>query len=112
MLRGNFAPEQEFMRLYEKPVMANISYFKITKDPFPTPEEAQVWFQIGQEEHTAFVPLRIVNEQNQTVTAALIGEVQGRIVVSFPPTNFGTTKFHASAEHLEKIATRADGDGG
>ena len=112
MLRGNFAPEQELMRLYEQPVMANISYCKITKDPFPTPQEAQVWFKIGQEEQTAFVPLRIVNEQNRTVTAALIGEVQGRIVVSFPPTNFGTTKFHASAEELEKIATRADGTGG
>ena len=112
MLRGNFAPEQVSMRLYEQPVMANISYCKITKDPFPTPQEAQVWFKIGHEEQTAFVPLRIVNEQKQTVTAALIGEMNGRIVVSFPPTNFGTTKFHASTEDLEKIATRADGTGG
>ena len=61
MLRGNFALDQELMRLYEQPVMANISYCKITKDPFPTPQEAQVWFNMGQEEQTAFVPLRIVN---------------------------------------------------
>lgn len=112
MLRGNFAPEHESIRLYDQPVMANIAYCRIAKDPFPTPQEAQVWFRIGQEEQTAFVPLRIVNEQKKTVTAALIGETQGRIVISFPPTNFGTTRFHASVEDLEKIATRADSAGG
>ena len=102
MLRGQLGPES--IRFYVEPVLANLTYSKMTKDPFPTPQEAQVWFELDEETKTAFVPLRIVNEEQGTVTAALIGEYGGKIVVAFPPTNFGQTKFSALEADLEKIA--------
>jgi hypothetical protein len=101
MIRGTLQPEP--IRFYTQPVMAALSYVDIHKDPFPTPEEAQVWFQLNGEQRTAFVPLEIVDEERKTVWAALVGEYQGKIVVSFPPTNFGQTKFSAEESHLEKI---------
>ena len=105
MKRGQLGPEA--MRLYIEPVLAELSYTKMHKDPFPTPQEAQVWFLLNDETKTAFVPLNIVNEERNTVTAALIGEFQGRIVVSFPPTNFGQTRFSVEAADLEKIVLEA-----
>ena len=107
MLRGELGSEP--MRFYKRPVLAALSYNRISKDPFPTPQEAQVWFLIGNETLSAFVPLTIVNEDEETVTASLIGECQGEIMVSFPPTNFGQTRFSASEEDLQKIASGANG---
>ena len=101
MLRGQLSPEPT--RYYVEPVMANLTYSKMTKDPFPTPQEAQVWFELDGETHTAFVPLSIVNEERRTVTAALVGERGEKIIVVFPPTNFGQTKFSATENALEKI---------
>ena len=103
MLRGKLGPES--VRFYVEPVLANLTYSKITKDPFPTPQEAEVWFELNGETKSAFVPLSIVNEERETVLAALIGEIGGEIVVSFPPTNFGQTKFSAGEADLERIAT-------
>ena len=105
MLRGQLGPEA--IRFYVEPVLAELAYTKMHKDPFPTPQEAQVWFLLNDELKTAFVPLNIVNEERNTVTAALIGEFQGRIVVSFPPTNFGQTRFSAEEADLEKIFVKA-----
>ena len=51
----------------------------------------------------AFVPLRIVDEKKKTVTATLLGEIQGEILVSFPPTNFGQTNFSVHRDALESI---------
>ena len=101
MLRGKLKPES--MQFYVEPMLANLTYAKMTKDPFPTPQEAQVWFELDEETKMAFVPLNIVNEEQNTVTAALIGEVEGRIVVSFPPTNFGQTRFSAFQKDLERV---------
>ena len=98
MMKGQLAPES--VRFYLEPVMVNLNYSKLTKDPFPTPQEAQVWFDLDGELKTAFVPLGIVDEERGTVTVALVGEFEGKILVSFPPTNFGQTKFSAN----EKIA--------
>ncbi len=106
MLKGQLVPES--VRFYVEPVMANLTYRKMTKDPFPTPQEGQVWFDLDGELRSAFVPLSIVNEARSTVTAALVGEYQGKILVSFPPTNFGQTKFSASEAALEKIAAPPD----
>ena len=92
------------LRWYTKPVIADLHYDSITKDPFPTPEEAQVWFRIGDKLQSAFVPLFIVDEKNKTVRAALLGEQDSKIYVSFPPTNFGQTRIMASEENLKKIA--------
>ena len=107
MLRGELGSEP--MRFYKRPILAALSYCRISKDPFPTPQEAQVWFLIGNETQTAFVPLTIVDEDEKTVTASLIGETQGEILVSFPPTNFGQTRFSATEEDLQKIATVVSG---
>lgn len=105
MEKGILQPEQ--MRLYAEPVAAALRYVKIQKDPFPTPQEAQVWFQLNGVRRTAFVPLDIVDEARETVTATLLGEYKGKIVVSFPPTNFGQTRFSAAEADLEKIAIAA-----
>ena len=91
-------------RYYVEPVLAELSYSKMHKDPFPTPQEAQVWFRLKDRNQPAFVPLRIVNEERGTVFASLIGEYEGKIVVTFPPTNFGRTTFSAEEAELEKIA--------
>ena len=104
MIKGELGPELPQVRYYKHPVPAKLKYLEMDKDPFPTPEEAQVWFQLGDRRKTAFVPLRIVNEANGTVTASLVGESQGKIVVSFPPTNFGRTRFAALESELDAIA--------
>ncbi len=102
MEKGTLQPEQ--IRLYTEPVAATLRYVKIQKDPFPTPQEAQVWFQLNGIRRTAFVPLDIVDEEHEAVTATLLGEYKGKIIVSFPPTNFGQTRFSANEADLEKIA--------
>ena len=102
MLRGELGPEP--LRWYTKPIVADLRYEDIVKDPFPTPEEAQVWFRLGEKLQSAFVPLFVVDEENGTVRAALLGEQGAKIYVSFPPTNFGQTRFFSSEDNLAKIA--------
>ena len=109
MKKGELGPEP--MRYYVEPVLAELSYIRMDKDPFPTPQEAQVWFQLNERTKTAFVPLRIVNEERGTVLAALVGEHYGRIVVSFPPTNFGQTTFSAMESELDKIVVETEANG-
>ena len=75
----------EPMWLYVNPVLTELNYVEMRKEAIPTPREAQVWFQLDGKRESACVPLHTVNEQRQTVTAALVGECQGKIVVSFPP---------------------------
>ena len=106
MLRGTLSSPPPFPRLrpYIDPVNVRLRYYDIDKDPFETPQEAQVWFQLGEESKDAFVPLRIVDEDQQTVIATLIGERGDKIVVSFPVTNFGRTRFAACESDLAKIA--------
>lgn len=110
MIKGELQPEP--IRFYTTPVPANLKYSQIHKDPFPEPQEAQVWFPLNGKRKTAFVPLDIVDEVNQTVTATLVGECQGKIVVSFPPTNFGRTRFSASETELAPIISETSPDGG
>ena len=106
MKKGQLGPEP--MRYYVEPVLAELSYIRMDKDPFPTPQEAQVWFRLDERTKTAFVPLRIVNEERGTVLAALVGEYEGKIVVTFPPTNFGRTTFSAEEAELEKIVVESE----
>ena len=110
MEKGTLPPEP--VRLYMEPVRACLRYDKIHKDPFPTPQEAQVWFQLNGVRRTAFVPLDIVDEERGAVIATLLGEYQGKIVVSFPPTNFGQTRFSASEADLERISVPPPAAGG
>ncbi len=101
MLGGELGPEP--LRLYARPVLAELTYEDLSKDPFPTPQEAQVWFLLGDQLKSAFVPLSIVDEESRTVRAALLGERGGEVFVSFPPTNFGQTRFLSSKDNLKKI---------
>ena len=103
MIRGELQPESLPWRWYVKPVMADLACCAISKDPFPTPQEAQVWFNFGDARKSAFVPLFIVDEEKLTVKAGLLGEQGGEIFVSFPPTNSGQTRFLLSPECLDKI---------
>ena len=99
--QGELRPER--MRFYVEPLLVDLKYTKITKDPFPTPQEAQVWFDLPVSNPTAFVPLRIVDETKETVMATLLGEMADAILVSFPPTNFGQTKWSVQRTDLERI---------
>ncbi len=102
MTIGQFGPEP--IRWYITPVMADLPYENITKDPFPTPQEARVSLRLGGKVHHAFVPLTIVNESKQTVRAALLGEQDQMVFVSFPPTNFGQTRFFSSTDVIGQYA--------
>ena len=96
--------EQSGFRRFSSGILVDLSYVDIENDPFPTPQEAEVWFEIGERRQSAFVPLFCVDRDGKTAKAALIGESGGEILVSFPPTNFGQTRFYASKEDLERIA--------
>ncbi len=101
-LRGKLGPDM--FRSYEEPVIIALSYEEIWKDPFPKPAEAEVQFNLSGEKKFAFVPLFIVNEETKSVKAALLGESGDRILVSFPPTNFGQTRFLSDEASLAEIA--------
>jgi hypothetical protein len=45
-----------------------------------------------------------VEKEKGTVKAALLGELENEILVVFPPTNFGQTRFYASYGSLQAIA--------
>ena len=112
MKKGILQPEVEHMRMDVQPVAVALHYKDIQKDPFPTPQEAQVWFELDAGRRlAAFVPLDNVDEENKTVIATLLGEYQDHIVVSFPPTNFGQTRFTASEAELKQIAHDSDPTG-
>ena len=102
-LRGVLKSESDF-RYYVEPVMVTLQYMEIQKDPFSKPQEAAVLFNFNGEEKSAYVPLFIVDENARTVRAALLGEEDDKILVAFPPTNFGHTKFMADEESLRAIA--------
>lgn len=102
-LRGELGRVSAFS-YYTEPVIVELRYEKISKDPFPEPQEAQVFFQLTGKGRSAFVPLFLVDEDRGTVKAALVGEDGEKILVSFPPTNFGQTRFMADEESLNKIA--------
>ena len=105
MQRGTLPPRQESLQHYEDVVYVDLAYSEIVMDPFPTPQEATVTFNLGEEKPFAFVPLRIVDEDRGVVEAALVGELgENKILVAFPPTNWGQSKFTATVEQLESIA--------
>ena len=105
-LRGVLRPESAF-KYYVEPVMVTLQYAEIQKDPFSEPQEAAVLFDFKGEEKSAYVPLFIVDEKSQTVKAALLGEEDNKILVSFPPTNFGHTKFMLDEESIRAIAVES-----
>ena len=105
LIGAKLRPPQEF-RMYEKPVVVEIRYVEIQKDPFPEPWEAEVQFDLGDEQQFAFTRLNLVNEEHKTAKATLVGEKDGKVLVAFPPTNFGETRFYAESAALLKIVCR------
>ena len=48
MIRGRLEPELAQLHSYIDPVEVALRYDDMDKDPFPTPQEAQVWFKLGR----------------------------------------------------------------
>ena len=97
--------ETEVARMtYHAPIMVGVRYEEITKEPLDPPQEAQAWFQVNGERKTAFVPLYAVDEEQHRAFGAIIAGSQDNVVmVEFPPTTFGQSRFTAQKEDLEKI---------
>ena len=105
MLRGELGPQPDLMQHYKQPVIVDLYYDDICKDPFSEPWEAEILLRLGDRIQNIFAPLFLVNEENGTVRAALLGERKnGQIFVHFPPTNFGQTRFYATEDELMPIA--------
>lgn len=102
MIRGKLGPTP--FRVYLQPVVATIRYEDIAKSTFFMPDVVGVYCRIGQELQSCVVPKSIVDESKKTVEATLLGEQDNMILVTFPPTSFGQTKFSATIDELERIA--------
>ena len=90
---------------YHAPIMVGVQYEEITKEPLDPPQEAQAWFQVNGERKPAFVPLYAVDEEQKRAFGAIIAKSNENVViVEFPPTTFGQSRFTAHRDDLEKIA--------
>ena len=109
MVGAELRPADNFRR-YVNPVVVELRYSEIWKGPFQDdPTEAEVRFDLGDVQEFAFTPLFMVDEENRTVKAALIGEKNEReVLVHFRPTNFGETRFYADCDRLLKIVRLPD----
>ena len=101
LLRGEFG--QEPFRNYKKVVVARLRYSELSKTEGFFPDAVAVSVRVGEETEQLIVPYRIVGEDAGTVAASLMGEREGRILVSFPPTSFGQSKFSATYKDLAHI---------
>lgn len=98
---GELAPAVESMRPYRQAVVVKLPYEEIVEDPFQTPEEAQIWFDVGGVRKNAFVPLTVVDKDAGMVSALVIGERGCEALIVFPPTNFGETRLYLDAKALQ-----------
>ena len=104
MLRGELR-QHDSLEIYRRPVIVDLYYESMTKDPFPEPWEAEIRLRLGDRLQKIFTPLFLVNEEKGTVRASLMGERDdGQIFVHFPPTNWGQTRFYATEDELMSIA--------
>lgn len=94
---------QEPFRQYRKVVVAKLQYAELSKTEGFFPDAVAVSVRVGEETEHIIVPYRIVEEDIGTVTASLMGEREGRILASFPPTSFGQSQFTATYEDLACI---------
>jgi hypothetical protein len=89
---------------YEEPIMVGVRYEKIMKEPRDEPQEAEARFQVNGESKKAFVPLYAVDENECRAFGAIIGDSGGKVIVEFPPTTLGQSRFTALKEDLDRIA--------
>lgn len=105
MLRGELRPRLDSLNRYTRPIIVDLYYADMCKDPFSEPWEAEIRLRLGDRLQKIFAPLFLVNEENGTVRASLVGEKSdGQIFVHFPPTNWGQTRFYATEDELLSIA--------
>ena len=102
LLRGELGEEP--FRHYRKIVVAMLRYSRLNKTEFFFPDTVEVSVCLGDETQDLYVPYSVVDEDSGTVAASLMGEHDGRILASFPPTNFGQSQFMATYEDLERIS--------
>ena len=101
LLRGELG--QQPFRHYRQIVVARLRYTRLTKTEFFFPDTVAVSVFVGEETQDLYVPYSVVDENTGTVAASLMGENDGRILASFPPTNFGQSQFMATHQDLERI---------
>ena len=89
---------------YEDPIRVGVRYVEIFKEPISNPQEAEAFFQINGKREKAFVPLYAVNEEDCRAFGAIVGNLEGQLIVEFPPTTLGQSRFTALEEELNKIA--------
>ena len=76
------------------------------------PERVQVWpfgieadlsLDIGASCFQATVPLHALNHDFSTVKAARTGRIGDKVIVSFPPSNLGTSIWHVAEKDLQHV---------
>ncbi len=101
LLRGELGLEP--YRHYKKVVVARLRYSELSKTEGFFPDAVAVSVCVGEATENLIVPYRVVEEETGTVAASLMGEREGRILVSFPPTSFGQSQFSATYEDLAQV---------
>jgi hypothetical protein len=98
------------IRFHERPIMVGVRYEDIIKEPVSVPQEAEARFQVNGKEEIAFVPLYAVNEDDCRAFGAIVGGDDNEVIVEFPPTTLGQSRFTALRADFDKIAIyRQDG---
>jgi hypothetical protein len=104
----------ESAMFYDQPIYVGLSYAEITKEPVSRPQEAEAIFQINGKQEVAFVPLYAVNEEDRRAFGAIIGAVEEneeKLIVEFPPTTLGQSRFTALKSDLDSIAIYKQAEG-
>ena len=97
-----FNPREHVM-FYVNPINVELSYIDITKEPVSKPQEAEAVFQLNGKQEVAFVPLYAVNEEAMVASGFIVGEFEGGVIVEFPPTTLGQSRFTALQSDLDNI---------
>ena len=95
---------QQSKVFYDSPIMVGLRYEEIVKEPAPQPQEAEARFQVNGKSEMAFVPLYAVNEEHCRAYGAIIGGRGNEVIVEFPPTTLGQSRFVALKDDLDHIA--------
>lgn len=96
---------KEFLQTPER---IGLRYTGIVKEPISEPQEAEACFQVNGKRERAFVPLYAVDESNDTAYGAIIATAGNEVIVEFPPTTLGQSRFVALREDLAQITTGSD----
>ena len=91
---------------YNQPTQIRLSYAEITKEPISQPQEAEAIFHINGKQEIAFVPLYAVDEQNNSASGSIIGIIDDKLIVEFPPTTLGQSRFTALESDLDHITIK------